>query len=76
MINDHFSNPLSTKTPTMTVAAILEWLDLEVTYLKGKYEKETSDAAKIILMGTWLHLQVMKAQLEEHTLQQLDEDNK
>lgn len=74
MHDDHYKNPLSTATPVMTVAAVLEWLDLEITYLKEKYNTEPSDAGKIILMGIWLHLDVMKEQLTGHTLQRLDED--
>jgi hypothetical protein len=60
----------------MTAAGVLQWLDLEIEYLKDKYDKEPSDAGKIILMGTWLHLEVMKEQFASYAMQQLDEDTK
>lgn len=72
MSNDNYSNPLTTKTPTMTVAAILEWLDLEIEYVRNK-KKGEPEIVQTILEGTALHLAIMKAQLEGYTLQRLDE---
>lgn len=76
MSNDNYQNPLSTKTPTMTVAAVLEWLDLEIEYLKAQHKKTPQLVIRNILEGTWLHLGVMKAQLADYTFNLMDEDTK
>jgi hypothetical protein len=60
----------------MTAAGVLQWLDLEIDYLKEQYAAETHSTVKLVLMGTWLHLGVMKEQFAGYAMQKLDEDTK
>lgn len=73
--SDDYKNPLpNTKTLTMTVPGILQWLDLEVEFIKENYKKEADSIVQLVLMGTWLHLEVMKEQLINYSLDSLDND--
>ena len=76
MSNDNYQNPLSTKTPTMTVAAVLEWLDLEIEFVLTFHDAQSEPLAKIIAKGIVVHLTDMKNQLQNHTLKRMDEDTK
>jgi hypothetical protein len=58
----------------MTVAAILEWLDLEIAFLQTMHDAQPEPLAKIISLGVIVHLTEMKDQLQEHTLRRMDED--
>jgi hypothetical protein len=73
--HDNYQNPLNTKTPVMTVASILEWLDLEIEYVRD-LQKGEPVLVQTILEGTALHLAVMKGQLQDYALSLLDEDSK
>lgn len=70
-LNDNYAIPLSKHTPVMTVASILEWLDLEIEYVRGNKQGEP-EIIQTVLEGTALHLAVMKEQLEAYALQLLD----
>jgi hypothetical protein len=73
--HDSYTNPLSTKTPVMTIAAVLVWLDLEIEYVRKK-QVGAPELVQTILEGTALHIEVMKAQLQDYALQLLDENSK
>jgi hypothetical protein len=77
MTEDNSTNPLrSTKTLVLTAAGVLQWLDLEIDYLKDRFNNETSELARLVLTGTALHLEVMKEQFTNYAMQELDKEAK
>ena len=73
-ITPDYSQPVKgTPTPTLTVASCITWLDLEIESLQTQYATEDHETVALVLKGTWLYLEVMKAKLMDHTLQLLDQ---
>lgn len=70
---DHTKPTGSGPTPTMTVAACIAWLTDEIEALKDKEQAETDIMNKLMLTHTYLHLNVMKEQLVDHTMAMLDD---
>jgi hypothetical protein len=60
-------------TVTMTVAACITWLDQEIEEVKDRFAQEEHEMVQLILKGTWLHLEVMKAKLTDHAMDLLDQ---
>jgi len=62
-----------TPVPTMTVAAVIAWLDNEIEDLKAKQQAINNETMELIYEGTILHLELMKAQITDHSMNMLDE---
>lgn len=76
MNDDSYTVPVNSNTPLMTVPSILLWLDLEIDYLKEKQATESDELVRLILEGIWCHLEDMKDQLGNYTMQRMDEKSK
>lgn len=77
MNDDNLTNPLSsTKSLVLTAAGVLQWLDLEIDFLKDQFANEEHEILRLVLKGTWLHLEVMKEQFTNYAMQELDKDSK
>jgi len=69
-----YSQPVKgAPTPTMTVASCITWLDQEIELLKAEHATEDHEIVALVFKGTWLHLEVMKGMLVDHTMQLLDQ---
>lgn len=59
------------KTPVMTIAAVLQWLDMEIEDVKAL--PKPNKALETVHTGIVLYLEVMKGKLSDEALKMLDE---
>lgn len=70
--NPNYQYTDSAKSPVMTTAAVLQWLDMEIEDVKAL--PKANSAVKVVHTGIVLYLEAMKEKLTSEAMKKLDED--
>ena len=69
-----YSKPESSKTPMLTVPALLEWFDGEVEDLKAKHKAEKDPYLRDIIQGQWLYVELMAAKITDAAFNNIEKE--
>lgn len=72
-IKSMYQYPNGPESPVMTVAAVMEWLDLEITRLQEMRDlPNVKTMQRGMIIYTYMHLEEMKGQLADLALKMID----